>query len=111
MHHFLLRLGRGAARYHWVVIVAWLLIVVRLVLARDAAGGRYANSYSVPGSSSQQGLDLLTAQFPAQAGYAGQIVYAGQSVTAQADAVNLPLVGLEEGDEEPAGVPQTVAAR
>jgi RND superfamily putative drug exporter len=91
VHQFLFRLGRGAARWHWVVIAIWLVVVAGLMFGRDWSGGSYSNSYSVPGSASQQGLDVLAAQFPSQAGYAGQIVFAagqGDQVSAQSSAVN-----------------------
>jgi RND superfamily putative drug exporter len=91
VYRFLVRLGRGAARRHWVVIAAWLVVVAGLVVWRDLAGGTFTNDYTVPNSPAQQGADVLTEEFPAQSGYGGQIVFAaasGDQVSAQSDAVS-----------------------
>jgi RND superfamily putative drug exporter len=39
MHRFLESVGRWCARRHWLVIGAWVVILVGLVLARGAWGG------------------------------------------------------------------------
>ncbi len=91
MHAFLERLGRSCARWHWAVIAGWIVIVLGLVLARNAFGGDFSNDYSVPGSESQNGLDTLSDAFPQAGGFAGQIVYAapsGKTVADAEDAVN-----------------------
>ncbi len=91
MHAFLERLGRTCAHWHWAVIAAWIVLVLGLVLVRNAVGGEFSNDYSVPGSESQEGLDELSSAFPEAGGYAGQIVYAapsGQTVATDEDAVN-----------------------
>jgi RND superfamily putative drug exporter len=91
VRQFLFRLGRGAARWHWVVIAGWLLVVAGLAAGNHLAGGGYSNSYSVPGSSSERGLAVLRADYPSRSGYSGQIVFAaasGSKVDAHTDAVN-----------------------
>ena len=75
MNGALERLGSWAARRRWWVIAAWVLILVGLWLGRSAFGGTFVNDYSVPGSQSEQGLDVLRADFPAASGYGGQIVF------------------------------------
>ena len=75
MNGALERLGVWAARRRWWVIAAWVLILVGLWLGRSAFGGTFVNDYSVPGSQSEQGLDVLRADFPAASGYGGQIVF------------------------------------
>jgi RND superfamily putative drug exporter len=50
-----------------------------LLLLRSAFGGTFVNDYSVPGSQSSKGRDVLTARFPQQSGYAGQIVFHARS--------------------------------
>jgi putative drug exporter of the RND superfamily len=91
MHEFLARLGRTCARWHWVVIACWIVIVAALLVARGVADGEYSNDYSVPGSQSKAGLDRLDAAFPKAGGYSGQIVYAtdsNQKVSASQNAVD-----------------------
>jgi RND superfamily putative drug exporter len=90
MNQFLDTLGRWCARRHWVVIAAWLAILVVLVLTRAAFGGHFTNDYRVPGSDSSAGQSVLAKEFPTQSGNAGQIVFHAHSgtVAAQKDAVN-----------------------
>jgi RND superfamily putative drug exporter len=82
--------GRWCARRHWEIIVAWVIILGVLLGLRSAFGGHFVNNYTVTGSQSAQGLSLLKKEFPAQGGYAGQIVFHAPTgtVAAQAPAVN-----------------------
>ena len=90
MNRLLERLGGFAARRHWAVIIAWLIILGGLLGARHAFGGQYVNNYTVPGSQSDTGLSVLNSQFPQQGGYAGQIVFHARTgtVSQQQAAVN-----------------------
>lgn len=83
-------LGGFAARRWWIVIVAWVIILGGLLGARNAFGGEFVNNYTVPGSDSQTGSDLLSSQYPQQSGFSGQIVFhAGHGTVAQQqNAVN-----------------------
>lgn len=89
MHAFLDRLGRGAARFHWFVIAGWLVVVVGLFVLRSAFGGTYVNNYTVPGSESSAGLNILNKDFATAGGYSGSIVFHAKSgtVAEHADAV------------------------
>ncbi len=75
MHALLDKLGQMAARRPWVVIGVWVVILVAVVGLRNQFGGTYANNYTVPGSESSTGLDVLDASFPAKSGYSGSIVF------------------------------------
>jgi putative drug exporter of the RND superfamily len=90
MNTLLERLGGFAARRHWIVIVAWLVILGGLLGARHAFGGQYVNDYTVPGSQSSAGLDVLNKDYPQQGGFGGQIVFHAThgTVAQQQDAVN-----------------------
>jgi len=79
VHAFLDWLGRTSARRHWWVVGAWLVVLACLLLLRSAFGGTFVNDYSVPGSQSSKGREVLTARFPQQSGYAGQIVFHARS--------------------------------
>ncbi|WP_345536714.1 MMPL family transporter [Phytohabitans rumicis] len=73
------------------MIGAWLVILAGLLLARATWGGDFANDYTVPGTESQRGADVLKKEFPAQSGNAGQVVFAaaaGKQVSAASDAIN-----------------------
>ena len=105
MHDFLNRLGRFCARRGWAVIVAWLIVVAGVAGLRSGFGGEFYNNYTVPGSQSSQGLDVLQKQFPSQGGYAGQIVFHAKKGTISDDssAVNSAMKNV-------AALPDVVAA-
>ena len=79
-----------AARRHWVVIIAWVVILGGLLAAKSAFGGEYVNNYTIPGSNSADGLNVLNSTFPQQSGYGGQIVFHATkgTVADQQSAVN-----------------------
>ena len=116
MNEALERLGTWAARRHWWVIGAWLVILVGLSLGRGIAGGDFVNDYSVPGSESSEGLDVLRADFPSASGYGGQIVFKADTgkVADQSAAVGTAmknLGGLPDviSSTDPLTVPNTPA--
>ncbi len=90
MNVLLQRLGGLAARRHWIFIVAWVVILAGLLAVKSAYGGEYVNNYTVSGSNSAAGLDVLNKTFPQQGGYGGQIVFhaTNGTVAAQQSAVN-----------------------
>jgi len=91
---FLERLGRLCARRHWIVIAVWVVIVVGTVAANVVAGGETSNSFSLPGTESQEATDILEKEFPDAAGSQAQIVFQatqGASVTAQESQVQQAL--------------------
>jgi putative drug exporter of the RND superfamily len=69
------RLSEFAARKHWVVIIAWLIILVGVLTAKSAFGGHFVNNYTIQGSDSAKGINVLNSTFPQQGGYGGQIVF------------------------------------
>ena len=81
MNRLLEWLGGFAVRWHWAVIIAWVVIIAGLFAARHEFGGGYVNNYSVPGTDSANGLNLLNSTFPSEGGYGGQIVFHARSGT------------------------------
>jgi RND superfamily putative drug exporter len=66
MTSVLYRLGKFCARHHWIVIVAWLVIVVALAGWVKSSGGMVAsNSVDLPNTPSNSATNLLTAKLPA----------------------------------------------
>jgi putative drug exporter of the RND superfamily len=90
VNHLLKGLGGFAARRYWIFIVAWLIILGALLAANNAFGGKYVNDYTVPGSNSQDGLNVLNSEYPQQGGFGGQIVFHAShgTVADQQTAVN-----------------------
>ena len=71
----LYRLGLWAYTRPWRVLVTWLVIIVGILVAAFALGGKTQESYSIPGTESQQAIDKLDAVFPQAAGASVQVVY------------------------------------
>ena len=63
------------ARHPWRVVLGWVLLVVVLVVAAQAAGGELTDNFSLPGAESQQAQDLLSREFPQQAGVEVKAVF------------------------------------
>jgi RND superfamily putative drug exporter len=98
MNVLLQRLGGLAARRHWIFIVAWVVVLAGLLAVKSAFGGEYVNNYTVSGSNSAAGLDVLNKTFPQQGGYGGQIVFhaTNGTVTAQQSAVNQSVTNVSK---------------
>lgn len=69
------RWGNFAATHHWWVIGTWIVVVPALWVLGLAVGGEPDNSFSLPGSPSQDAQDLLESDFPAAAGASATVVY------------------------------------
>jgi RND superfamily putative drug exporter len=68
------RLGEWCARHAIIVIVAWLAALGVLHGLQNSVGGTYSDDFSLPGSQSQQGLDVLKAHAPSIGGTSAQVV-------------------------------------
>jgi len=60
------RLAGGAFVRHRRVIVVWVLVLVALVVGVEVTGPHLKNSFTVPGTNSQQALDVLNKNFPSE---------------------------------------------
>jgi putative drug exporter of the RND superfamily len=75
------RLGLVARLSVWVrthrrlAIAGWIVALVLVMGAAHSAGSHFVNNVSLSGTDSQRATDLLTREFPAQAGDADQIVF------------------------------------
>ena len=90
MNALLERLGGFAARKCWIFIFAWVVVLAGLLVGKHFYGGEYVNNYTISGSNSAAGQNVLNETFPQQGGYGGQIVFNATTgtVTAQQSAVN-----------------------
>jgi RND superfamily putative drug exporter len=91
-------LGRFCARRHWLVLLVWVIVVGGLLAMRSAFGGDFVNDYTVTGSQSANGLNVLNAKFPQQGGYAGQIVFHTKSatITDQTSSINTAMANVSK---------------
>jgi RND superfamily putative drug exporter len=78
MSIFLYRLGRTIARHRGLVVGTWVLLLALLGGGATMLGDHYDDSFSIPGTESQQGQDLLGARF-GLTGTSGQILFAART--------------------------------
>ena len=62
------RLGRRAVRHRWWFIGAWLVMAVVVIGFAIGLDAKLSDNFRIPDAQSQQALDLLEQDFPAQAG-------------------------------------------
>ncbi|MGW4228240.1 MMPL family transporter [Streptomyces sp. NPDC004980] len=68
------RTGEWCARHFVIVIVLWLAALAGAQVLQHAYGGDYSDDFSIPGTQSQDGLDVLKAHAPSAGGYSSQVV-------------------------------------
>jgi putative drug exporter of the RND superfamily len=86
MASFLYRLGRFSFRWRWLVAALWVAILAGALTGAATLSGSTTDSFRIPGTPSQQAIDLLAQRFPqASAGGAtARVVFAvpdGQKLT------------------------------
>ena len=69
------RVADLAAAHRRIVIVGWIVLLFGSLALSSAVGTNFENNFSLPGTDSQRAINLLKADFPAQAGDADQIVF------------------------------------
>jgi RND superfamily putative drug exporter len=74
MSILLYRLGGFIGRHRGLVLAGWVLLLTGLGTGAATLGDRYDDSFSIPGTDSQQGQDLLAQRF-GQTGTSGQILF------------------------------------
>ena len=85
MASFLYRLGRFAFRRRWLVTGLWLAVLALTLTGAANLSGKSSDSFSIPGTLSQQAIDLLGERFPqaAAGGATARVVFAaptGQTI-------------------------------
>jgi RND superfamily putative drug exporter len=82
---FLYRLAHGAVRRRRLVVGLWLAALAAVGALMLTAGGKTSDDLAIPGTESQQALDLLEQRFPAQGGSSTQVVFAAPDGTSLDD--------------------------
>ena len=75
----LYKLGHACARWRFVVLGLWPVLVVALVIVAGQAGSQTTNNVTLPGTGSQSATDLLSGRFPSQAYGSNPLVVATDS--------------------------------
>ncbi len=76
MAELLSRIGRSTYRHRWVTLLVWLGILVVVAALSVALSKPESTQFTVPGTQSQQAMDLLQQRFPLASGATAQMVFA-----------------------------------
>ena len=89
MSNYLYRLARLAFGHRRLVLAVWLAAAIAAIAIAQASGGKTNDSFSIPGTESQNAANILTARLPAFSGGQSTIVFAtaggSAKVTSPAD--------------------------
>jgi RND superfamily putative drug exporter len=94
----LYRLGKFSFRHRWLVIPAWLAVMVAVGGAAAAFHGTLSNNFQIPGTETQQMADKLKKELPSSSGGSASVVFeANDAQFSQAgkDAVTAALTKLK----------------
>ena len=104
MASLLYRLGHFSVRNRRKVLGGWLIGLILVAVAGQVAGGETSTEFSIPGTESQEAIDLLEERFPAQAGDAVRVVIASE------DGAPLDPSQLAGFSRELSGLPEVLDA-
>jgi putative drug exporter of the RND superfamily len=94
------QLARYCYRNRRRVVLGWIVLLAGLFVLNSTVGGKFLDDFDLPGSESQEAVDLLEEHgFEARTGFSGQVVF-------EADDVDDPAVrrGMEDLFDEIAAV-------
>lgn len=74
MATWLYRIGEAAARRAWAVILIWVFIIAGVAGAYATFHGKLSNTFTMPGTQTQQLSDELAQRFPSANRGSGQII-------------------------------------
>jgi RND superfamily putative drug exporter len=66
--------GLWCARHAVLVVLAWLVALGAVLGLNRAFGGTYSDDFTLPGTASQTGVEVLRAHDPVAGGYGAQVV-------------------------------------
>ena len=95
MSTLLYSLGRWSFRHPWRVLTTWLLLLLVIGGGALGLGKGFDDSFSIPGTEAQEGLQQLERTFPEVAGTSAQgIVVAADGGSATDEAYRDPIEGF-----------------
>src|SRR5262245_58417297 len=75
MSHVLYRIGNYAGRHPWRIILAWIFVAGAIFMLNASHGGKYDESFSLPGSESQRAADAIQDRFPQETLYSSNVIF------------------------------------
>lgn len=97
----LYKLGRWSAVNRWKMIVAWVLILGILITLGLAFKGETTNELSIPGTESQDAVDMLNKEFPSGNSGSVQVIFkAPQGQTLEDEKIKEAIMLLVEASKK-----------
>src|SRR5947209_19489697 len=75
----MIRIARWAIAHRRLVVLSWIVAAVGIFAISSSVGKKTASSFTLPGTGSQQAVNLLQSRFPSQAGDTDQVVFHARS--------------------------------
>lgn len=75
MASFISRIGRFSFNHRRWVLLVWVAILIAVAVASTTLHQQESNSFSIPGTQSQEAMDLLESRFPQASGASAQMVF------------------------------------
>ena len=100
----LARLGRWCATRPWLVVAAWVIVLLAATFANSMFGGTYNDNFTLPNSPSEQGAALLQTHEPGAGGQGGELVF---TVTS---GIRTDRTAIEESVADVRRVPHVLSA-
>jgi RND superfamily putative drug exporter len=72
-------LARRCVRHRWIVIGAWVAVLIGVNAASSAVGPDYRTDFVLPDSESREVQELLEANSPDRAGFTSQVVFRSEA--------------------------------
>jgi RND superfamily putative drug exporter len=107
MSSYLYRLALWSFNRRRLVLLIWIVVAVAAIGGGALSGGKENNSFTIPGTESQQAANLLSQKLPALAGGQTQVVFASTGSAAVTSAAYK--AGIEASVRALAKVPQVVS--
>nr|MDT0666322.1 MMPL family transporter [Micromonospora sp. DSM 115978] len=117
MAHFLQRLGRVSFRRRKIVLAIWLGVLVLSGVGAATLSGPTTDSFTIPGTDSQQASDLLSERFPQAAadGATARVVFHAPDGATLTDPDQQAVVAVREPSRDLVrvvpGLPRRLGAR
>jgi putative drug exporter of the RND superfamily len=104
------RLGRFSARRRWAVLAVWLLIAIVLGVGAAGAGKPFRDVFTIPGSDSQDAVQVLAQRFPSENLPTAQLVFHDRSTPVSTATVAAVSAAVEKLPQVESTSPPRVSA-
>jgi len=105
MSHVLYHIGNFAGRHPWRIIGAWVVLAVAIFMLNSSNGGKYDETFTLPGSESQAAADAIQDRFPQETLNASNVIFHSEGgLTGRQERVV-----IEQAVERLAAVPHAIA--